>query len=77
MSIRKYKAIMHFNKPGSKNGTPWTVHYRGVCHIVSGIECHTLMKSEFKPYLKTNPRAFFTALVSSFEINENNIAILR
>lgn len=77
MSNRKYKAVMHFNKPGSAKGTPWTVHFRGVCHIVSSIECHATMTSEFKPQLKTNPRAFFTAQVSSLEINENNVAILR
>jgi hypothetical protein len=74
--MKKYKAIMHFNKPGSSRGTPWTVHYRGVCHIVSGIQCNVQMLSEWKPNLKTNPRAFFTAQVSSLEINENNIAIL-
>ncbi len=76
MSNRKHKVIMHFNKPGSKVGTPWTVHYRGVCHIVAGIECHAIMKSEFKPHLKTNPRAFFTVQASSVDINDQNIAVI-
>ncbi len=74
---KKYKAVMHFNKPGSKAGNPWTVHYRGVCHIVSAIECHAPMISEFKPEKKSNPKAFFTSYVTSFEVNENNVAILR
>ena len=77
MPVKKYKAIMHFNKPGSKHNTPWTVHYRGACHIVSAIDCQTPMKSEFKPYLKTNPRAFFTTYAAELEITEDNIAILR
>lgn len=74
---KKYKAIMHFNKSGSKSGNPWTVHYRGACHIVSAIECHAPMISEFKPEKKSNPRAFFTSYVSHFEINQNNVAILK
>ena len=43
---------------------------------VAGIKCHVDMVSEWKPYLKTNPRAFFTAQVSNLEIDKNNIAIL-
>ena len=72
---RSYKAIMHFNKPGSKKNTPWTVHYRGVCYVVSEIRCNVPMISEWKPNKKDNPRAFFTAQVKSFRI-ENNIAFL-
>ncbi len=77
MKSKTYKALMHFNKPGSSRGTPWTVHYRGVCYIVAGIDCRVNMVSEWKPHLKTNPRAFFTAQVSNLEINANNIAILK
>lgn len=76
MKHKTYKAIMHFNKPGSSRGTPWTVHYRGVCHIVAGIECNVKMVAEWKPHLQSNPRAFFTAQVSNFEITKDNIAIL-
>lgn len=75
--MKTYKAIMHFNKPGSKHGTPWTVHYKGVCHIVKGIQCQVPMNSEFKPNKKTNPRAFFTAQVSSLEVTDSGIAILK
>jgi hypothetical protein len=34
------------------------------------------MVSEWKPNSKSNPRAFFTAKVSSLVITEENIAIL-
>lgn len=77
MKPKKYKAVMHFNKPGSFKGTPWTVHYRGICYIVSEIECYAPMRSEWKPHLKNNPRAFFTAQISNLEITENKIAILK
>lgn len=74
--MKTYKAIMHFNKPGSKNGTPWTVHYRGICYLVSEIQCLVPMTSEWKPDKKTNPRAFFTAQVSHLKISSENVAIL-
>lgn len=74
---KKYKAIMHFNKPGSKNGNPWTVHFRGVCYVVSSIDCKVPMVSEWKPNKKSNPRAFFTAQASSLEITDNNVAVLK
>jgi hypothetical protein len=75
--MRRCKAVMHFNKPASKKGTPWTVHYRGVCHIVSAISCLVPMYSAWKPDKKTNPRAFFEAWVSELEITEDNVAILK
>lgn len=67
---------MHFNKPGSGKGKPWTVHYRGVCYVVSAIQCRVPMVSEWKPDKKTNPRAFFTAQVSKVKITAQNVAIL-
>lgn len=73
--MRVYKAIMHFNKPSSKSGKPWTVHYRGVCYIVSEIRCQVPMVSEWKPNKKSNPRAFFTAQVSKLVITKD-VAIL-
>lgn len=74
--MRQYKAVMHFNKPGSKKGTPWTVHYRGACHLVKEIRCMAPMHSEWKPEKKTNPRAFFTAWVSSLTIDSEGVALL-
>lgn len=73
--MRAYKAIMHFNKPGSSKGTPWTVHYRGTCYVVREIVCHVPMISEWKPKKKTNPRAFFTAHASRLRIVDD-VAIL-
>ncbi len=75
--MKRYKAVMHFNKPGSNKGTPWTVHYRGVCHIVREIQCQVPMVSEWKPEKKTNPRAFFTAQVASLTITPDGVAILQ
>lgn len=74
--MKTYKAIMHFNKPGSKNGTPWTVHFRGTCYLVSEIKCQVPMISEWKPNKKTNPRAFFTAQISKLEIDDKKVAVL-
>lgn len=74
--MKTYKAVMHFNKPGATKGTPWTVHFRGACYIVSSIKCMVPMVSEWKPNKKSNPRAFFTAKVSSMKIDDNNTAIL-
>ena len=75
--IKKYKAILHFNKPGSKVGKPWTVHFKGACYIVSAIDCKAPIVSEWKPNKKSNPRAFFTAKISSLEITDDDIAILK
>lgn len=74
--MKKYKAIMHFNKPGAHKGTPWTVHYRGVCYVVKEIICKTPMLSEWKPNRKTNPRAFFTTLAARLTIDAEGRAIL-
>ena len=74
--MKTYKAIMHFNKPGSKSGNPWTVHFRGTCYVVAEIQCRVPMVSEWKPTRKSNPRAFFTAQISNLEITLNNVAVL-
>lgn len=74
--MKTHKAIMHFNKPGSKTGSPWTVHYRGTCYIVSEIRCLVPMVSEWKPNRKSNPRAFFTAQINHLYISKDNVAIL-
>lgn len=74
--MKTYKAIMHFNKPGAAKGSPWTVHYRGACHIVREIQCKVPMVSEWKPEKKANPRAFFTAQVASLLITPDGVAVL-
>jgi len=74
--MKTYKAIMHFNKPGSKTGKPWTVHFRGTCYVVSAIRCMVPMVSEWKPNKKSNPRAFFTAQIVGLIITPEGVAIL-
>lgn len=74
--MKTWKATMHFNKPGSRSGKPWTVHFRGVCHVVRAIDCRVPMISEWKPEKKDNPKAFFTAQVSKLELSEDGTAIL-
>jgi hypothetical protein len=74
--MKTWKAIMHFNKPGSTHGSPWTVHFRNVCYVVGEIQCLVPMTSEWRPDRKTNPRAFFTARVNKLEITDKNVAIL-
>lgn len=60
MRPRATKCVIHFNKFRVKNGLPWTVHNRGVCHAASHVEILVPMFSEERPHLKTNPRYFFT-----------------
>lgn len=67
---------MHFNKPGSRKGTPWTVHFRGVCYAVKEIRCLSPMRSEWKPNKRSNPRAFFTTLASELVIDGKGVAVL-
>jgi hypothetical protein len=74
--MKTYKAIMHFNKQGTKDGKPWTVHFRGTCYLVSEIQCDVPMVSEWKPNKKTNPRAFFTAQAHRLLFSESGKAIL-
>lgn len=73
---KTYKDTLHFNKPASKKGLPWTVHYRGACYIVAEIQCRVPTVSEWKPDKKSNPRAFFTAQVANITITPENVAIL-
>ena len=73
--MKTYKAIMHFNKPSSAKGKPWTVHYRGTCYVVAKVICKVSMVSEWKPTRKNNPRAFFTAQASRLTINKNEVVL--
>ncbi len=73
--MKTYKAVMHFSRPGALKSTPWTVHYRGKCHIVQEIRCYAPMRSEWKPDKKSNPRAFFVAFTHKLII-EDGVAIL-
>jgi hypothetical protein len=41
-ATRAYAFFLHYNKPASLTArkTKWSVHYRGVCHIVDDIVCY-------------------------------------
>lgn len=77
IEMKRYKAVMHFNKPGSAKGKPWTVHWRGTCYQVEEIRCMVPMVSEWKPEKKNNPRAFFTAQIATLSITKTGVAILQ
>lgn len=54
-------AICHFNKPGSKNGFPWTVHVSGRCIPATEVVFVTGCQTIFRPLKKSNPRAWIRA----------------
>lgn len=70
--MKSYKAIIHYNKNGSKLNKPWTIHFRGTCYLVSTIKCLVPIVSEFKPNKKTNQRAFFTVQIQKLSIKKDN-----
>ena len=45
----------HYNKPeASRRGKPvWTVHYKGVCHLVENVEFYVPLKTRVR---RTQPR---------------------
>lgn len=53
---RKFR--IHFNKPGSKKGYPWTVHLSGRCIPARSVHVFVRTESVFKPEKKENPRAW-------------------
>lgn len=59
--MRKRKYIIHFSKPGSKRGLPWTIHGMGRCIPAKEVSVDTLSQTVYKPEKKTNPRAWIMA----------------
>jgi hypothetical protein len=55
MKAKKYVVWFHYNKPYSQKHKidMWSVHYRGVCHIVEKIVCNI---PTFSKNNKTQPR---------------------
>jgi hypothetical protein len=53
--MKRYVFWYHYNKPASQAaGSPrLTVHWRGQCHIASGIVCHPSTQSRIR---KSQPR---------------------
>lgn len=57
----KKKALtyyIHYNKPGSSKGTPWTVHSSKGCLQVAEVFVRSESQTIFKPTKKTNPKGF-------------------
>jgi len=76
--MKRYKATVHFNKHSVRTtGCPWSIHYRGKCHLVKSINWSVNAKTEWKPDRKTNPRAFITAMVKELIIDDNGMATLK
>lgn len=55
---RGYVATIHYNKPGSRRGLPWTVHYRGKCHLFAEVRISGTAATVHRPDKKTNPRSW-------------------
>lgn len=73
--MKRTKAVMHFNKPGSYQGRPWSVHWRGTCYMGHEVQCRISMKSEWKPDKPKSPRAFFTAMAVRVWIRDGVIFV--
>lgn len=67
--MRPITVYLHFNKQGSKDGYPWTVHTSKACIPAKSVTVFTPMETVFKPKKKTNPRAF---LKTKGYVSENN-----
>jgi len=71
---RAFAFYFHYNKPASKAAGKniLTVHYKGVCHLVEGIECEVSIKTRSR---KTQPHCVIAG--KGFIKFENNIAFIR
>ncbi len=65
----------HYNKPASRAaGEPrLTVHYKGVCHVVAGIDCRVPVKTRNR---NTQPRCVVAGRTSGITFTADNIAII-
>lgn len=58
MSKKRWKAWMHFSKPGHRIGLPWTVHFRGKCHSCAKVQISgPNVSTEWKPGKERGVRA--------------------
>lgn len=64
---KKYAVWFHYNKPYSRKFgvDKWTVHYKGVCHIVDSIKCYI---PTFSKNRKTQPKVVMRGLAKSLDI---------
>ncbi len=50
--------LIHYNKAGSKNGEPWTIHGSKGCFLASKVLIDAPMETVYKPDKKANPKAW-------------------
>lgn len=67
--------FFHYNKPASQQaGEPrLTIHHRGSCILVSGIECRVPVKTRIR---KTQPRCVMSGRCASIAISEDGYATI-
>jgi hypothetical protein len=53
--MKKTLLRIHFNKPKQC----WSVHHKGVCHMIKHLMINVPVESQEKPNKKSNPRFFF------------------
>jgi hypothetical protein len=53
--------VYHYNKPARK----WSVHFRGVCHVVDHFECHVPTEGHTQ---KTQPHRIARGWARSVDI---------
>lgn len=75
MSKQRPRAFwFHYNKPASsKAGAPrLTLHYKGVCHIVSNVSCNVPSRGRLR---KAQPR-FVMCGFGIVRISKNGMAVI-
>jgi hypothetical protein len=76
--MKKYSFFFHYNKPASKSAgrNKLTVHWKGKCHLVDGVNCHTQV---FSVDRKTQPHCILKGISNQINIIKNkdkNIAYI-
>jgi hypothetical protein len=56
--MKKYVAIVHYNRQRAGKGFPWTVHYRGKCIPAKKVHFLVPTESVYKPEKKANPKGW-------------------
>lgn len=71
----KHAFFFHYNKPASQaaKAPRLSIHYRGACHIVDGVECQVPIRSRNR---KTQPRCVMAGRAGSVTVT-NGQAVIR
>lgn len=70
MKNKSYTFFYHYNKIHKC----LSLHYKGVCYMVSGIDCQVRSYSKFN---KTQPHVVFVGKATLVQFDENNKATIR